>query len=159
MGGRCRGRRESEHQHPLQPRVLLAPYAYRSYSWPHASLLPRSTAALGVPLGIGRAAGRAASQRPYYSYPERLNSLLGFLAYYGHRRPHGGIGWANSRLPAGDYVRGELQLGAVAYHGTQVIGVNYYCRWATTIFAGSVPPVDCVVGPRRCDSWARRIPG
>ena len=40
-----------------------------------------------------------------------------------------------------------------------LIGVNYYCRWATTIFAGSVPPVDCVVGPRRCGSWARRIQG
>ena len=41
----------------------------------------------------------------------------------------------------------------------RLIGVNYYCRCATTIVAGSAPPVDCVVGPRRCGSWARRIPG
>ena len=40
-----------------------------------------------------------------------------------------------------------------------LIGVNYYCRWASISFAGSAPPVDCVVGPRQCGSWARRIPG
>ena len=51
-----------------------------------------------------------------------------------------------------------LQERFTIYHG-RVIGVNYYCRWATTIFAGSAPPVDCVVGPRRCGSWARRIQG
>ena len=33
-----------------------------------------------------------AYQRPYYSNDERLNVLPGFLAYYNHRRPHGGIG-------------------------------------------------------------------
>ncbi len=27
-----------------------------------------------------------------------------------------------------------------------MIGVNYYCRWASISFAGSAPPVDCVVG-------------
>ena len=41
-----------------------------------------------------------AYQRPYYSNDERLNTLPGFLAYYNHRRPHGGIGGATpaSRL-------------------------------------------------------------
>ena len=41
-----------------------------------------------------------AYQRPYYSNDERLNVLPGFLAYYNHRRPHGGIGGATpaSRL-------------------------------------------------------------
>ena len=41
-----------------------------------------------------------AYQRPYYSNRERLNALPGFLAYYNHRRPHGGIGGATpaSRL-------------------------------------------------------------
>ena len=33
-----------------------------------------------------------AYQRPYYSNRERLDTLPGFLAYYNHRRPHGGIG-------------------------------------------------------------------
>ena len=39
-------------------------------------------------------------QRPYYSNRERLDALPGFLAYYNHRRPHGGIGGttAASRL-------------------------------------------------------------
>ena len=32
-----------------------------------------------------------AYQRPYYSNDERLDALPGFLAYYNHRRPHGGI--------------------------------------------------------------------
>ena len=32
-----------------------------------------------------------AYQRPYYSNNERLDALPGFLAYYNHRRPHGGI--------------------------------------------------------------------
>ena len=41
-----------------------------------------------------------AYQRPYYSNRERLNALPGFLAYYNHRRPHGGIDGATpaSRL-------------------------------------------------------------
>ena len=41
-----------------------------------------------------------AYQRPYYSNDERLNVLPGFLEYYNHRRPHGGIGGATpaSRL-------------------------------------------------------------
>ena len=41
-----------------------------------------------------------AYQRPYYSNDERLDALPGFLAYYNHRRPHGGIGGATpaSRL-------------------------------------------------------------
>ena len=41
-----------------------------------------------------------AYQRPYYSNRERLDTLPGFLAYYDHRRPHGGIGGATptSRL-------------------------------------------------------------
>ena len=30
-------------------------------------------------------------QRPYYSNRKRLDALPGFLAYYNHRRPHGGI--------------------------------------------------------------------
>ena len=33
-----------------------------------------------------------AYQRPYYSNRERLDTLPGFLAYYNHQRPHGGIG-------------------------------------------------------------------
>ena len=33
-----------------------------------------------------------AYQRPYSSNRERLEALPGFLAYYNHRRPHGGIG-------------------------------------------------------------------
>ena len=33
-----------------------------------------------------------AYQRPYYSNRKRLDALPGFLAYYNHRRPHGGIG-------------------------------------------------------------------
>ena len=33
-----------------------------------------------------------AYQRPYTSNRERLEVLPGFLAYYNHRRPHGGIG-------------------------------------------------------------------
>ena len=38
--------------------------------------------------------------RPYSSNRERLDALTGFLAYYNHRRPHGGIGGATpaSRL-------------------------------------------------------------
>ena len=32
-----------------------------------------------------------AYQRPYYSNDERLDALPGFLAYYNHQRPHGGI--------------------------------------------------------------------
>ena len=38
--------------------------------------------------------------RPYYSNRERLDTLPRFLAYYNHRRPHGGIGGATptSRL-------------------------------------------------------------
>ena len=38
--------------------------------------------------------------RPYYSNRERLDTLHRFLAYYNHRRPHGGIGGATptSRL-------------------------------------------------------------
>ena len=38
--------------------------------------------------------------RPYYSNRERLDALPRFLAYYNHRRPHGGIGGATptSRL-------------------------------------------------------------
>ena len=41
-----------------------------------------------------------AYQRPYYSTRERLDTLPRFLAYYNHRRPHGGIGGATpaSRL-------------------------------------------------------------
>ena len=41
-----------------------------------------------------------AYQRPYYSNRKRLDTLPGFLAYYNHRRPHGGIGGATpaSRL-------------------------------------------------------------
>ena len=41
-----------------------------------------------------------AHRRPYYSNRERLDALPGFLAYYNHRRPHGGIGGATpaSRL-------------------------------------------------------------
>ena len=41
-----------------------------------------------------------AYQRPYYSNRERLDTLPRFLAYYNHRRPHGGIGGATpaSRL-------------------------------------------------------------
>ena len=48
-----------------------------------------------------------AYQRPYYSNRERLVTLPRFLAYYNHRRPHGGIGGATpvSRLNdvPGDY--------------------------------------------------------
>ena len=33
-----------------------------------------------------------AYQRPYSSNRERLEALPGFLTYYNHRRPHGGIG-------------------------------------------------------------------
>ena len=41
-----------------------------------------------------------AYQRPYYSNRKRLDTLPRFLAYYNHRRPHGGIGGATpvSRL-------------------------------------------------------------
>ena len=40
----------------------------------------------------------------------------------------------------------------------EVIGVNYFCRCASIIFAGR-PPVEDAVGLHRSDSWGRRTPG
>ena len=50
--------------------------------------------------GGGMPQAEWAYQRPYYSNRERLNPLPGFLAYYNHQRPNGGIGGATpaSRL-------------------------------------------------------------
>jgi len=52
-------------------------------------------------LGAAPASGSTSSmqaewayQRPYSSNHERLDALPRFLAYYNHRRPHGGIGGA-----------------------------------------------------------------
>ena len=56
-----------------------------------------------------------AYQRPYSSNRERLDTLPRFLAYYNHRRPHGGIGGATpaSRLSTtslGTTARSRFQL-------------------------------------------------
>ena len=41
----------------------------------------------------------------------------------------------------------------------RVFGVNYFCRLASIILAGSPPYPDAAAGPLRSGSWGRRIPG
>ena len=74
-----------------------------------------------------------AYQRPYYSNDERLNVLPGFLAYYNHRRPHGGIGGATpaSRLSTtslGTTARRPSRLcRACAFGVSQYAGATCWC--------------------------------
>ena len=55
-----------------------------------------------------------------------------------------------------------LPLPPVAYDACEkqaVFGVNYFCRLASIILAGSPPYPDAAAGPLRSGSWGRRIPG
>ena len=47
----------------------------------------------------------------------------------------------------------------VLYGPVVLFSVNYFCRLASIILAGSPPVSDHAAGPLRCGSWARRIQG
>ena len=48
--------------------------------------------------------------------------------------------------------------GVIAGRAGKVFNVNYFCRWASIILAGSPPYPAPAAGPLRCGSWGRRIP-
>ena len=60
---------------------------------------------------------------------------------------------------------GELPLVAAAIkiiefiRGVLLFNVNYFCRLASIIIAGSPPYADPAAGPLRSGSWGHRIPG
>ena len=53
-----------------------------------------------------------------------------------------------------EYLRPGSFIGPVA-----VFNVNYFCRLASIILAGSPPYPDASAWPLRCGSWGHRIPG
>ena len=65
---------------------------------------------------------------------------------------------AEARNPGQSAAQSPSSPSAGGSGAAPVIGVNYYCRCASIIFAGR-PPVEDAFELPRSDSWGRRTPG
>ena len=106
---------------------------------------------------LGKLPGRDALL-PYLR-EDRKVARDGFVSWEGSRY---GVHWKwAGRVVQVGQRQGTVEVWAgderIAVH-PQVFNVNYFCRWASIILAGSPPYPAPAAGPPRCGSWGRRIP-
>ena len=92
--------------------------------------------------------------------------LLGMFALERNPTPETISAWSHckSRWPdpetyLSDGSRNSAPTSVNRKAGELLFNVNYFCRWASIILAGSPPYPGPAAGPPRCGSWGRRIPG